>query len=91
MKTVELQVNSSSRPHPFPHKDQCTPSGSFRRTLFPELLIVKDPTLRPVAAAMCPRCHGKLWTDFGLSEANLGTVLVCESCGVAYDLIPIFK
>jgi len=85
------EVNSPSRPHPIFQKNPDTPTGSSRRNQSIELLTVKDPTLRPVAAAMCPRCHGKLWTDYGLSEANLGTVLVCDSCGVAYDLIPIFK
>jgi len=71
-------------------KNLYPPTSAAHKRLSAELLIVKDPSLRPVCASMCPRCHGKLWSDFILSEENLGTVLVCESCGVAYDLIPIF-
>lgn len=55
----------------------------------PRPLTIENPGLRDVIAAMCPRCHGKLWTDIELSQKELGTVLVCETCGGAYDLIPI--
>jgi uncharacterized paraquat-inducible protein A len=91
MNGTEPQVNSTSRGQAVMDKRQHPPTVTSVRMQQCKILIVKDPTLRPVAAAMCPRCHGKLWTDYGLSEENLATVLVCESCGVAYDLIPIFR
>jgi uncharacterized protein YbaR (Trm112 family) len=57
----------------------------------PQPLIIENPKQRAVSTAMCPRCHGKLWTDFELSEQEHCSILVCESCGVAFDLIPLMR
>lgn len=54
-------------------------------------LKVENPEHRSGSLAKCPHCHKELRTDFLLSEENLGTVLVCVSCGSAFDLIPILS
>jgi len=53
-------------------------------------LIVADPFKRDTIAASCPRCHGDLRQDVELSAKESAPVLICETCGFAFELLPLY-
>jgi uncharacterized protein YbaR (Trm112 family) len=72
-------------------REKCLFKGKTMPNTKPQLLVIENQNQREIAPAMCSLCHGRIWHDFRLSEEEHRTVLVCESCGVAFNLIPIVK